>query len=554
MTVNELRTLVDNLHEYIHIPGGIDRLKKMVLHLAVSGQLVPQDASEGTGEELYEKIQDEKTQIANQGRMKQQKILSEITDNEAPFTIPPNWKWVRLGDLYSTTTGLTYKKDQLDIVSASMIRVMRGGNIFEMEYRYKHDDVFISSEYVKDGLFLRKNQLITPAVTSIEHIGKIARIEDNLTDTVVGGFVLTLSPWCWDDNISKYALLYFNTSTHRERCRLITNKSGQAFYNLSREKLLQLPVSLPPLQEQERIVAKVDNIFALIDQLSEVYKSEQNERSKLVASSLAQLAKGEVGANDSLALTHISEIIRTKADAKVLRQTILHLAMSGQLVPQDPSEGTGEELYQQIQAEKAELTTQGKLKKQKTLPEISSEEILFQVPTSWKWVRLAESYDVRDGTHDTPKYTTTGYPLITSKNLSTGKLDFSNVKYISRSDYVAINERSDVKRNDILFAMIGSIGNPVIVDTDTEFSIKNVALFKPYSKEAYSKDWLLNYLLIASEDMKSRSSGAVQSFVSLGFLRSYPIPLPPLAEQKRIVTKTTQLLNLVAQLEAHLEK
>jgi type I restriction enzyme S subunit len=411
MTVNELRTLVDNLHEYIHIPGGIDRLKKMVLHLAVSGQLVPQDASEGTGEELYEKIQDEKTQIANQGRMKQQKILSEITDNEAPFTIPPNWKWVRLGDLYSTTTGLTYKKDQLDIVSASMIRVMRGGNIFEMEYRYKHDDVFISSEYVKDGLFLRKNQLITPAVTSIEHIGKIARIEDNLTDTVVGGFVLTLSPWCWDDNISKYALLYFNTSTHRERCRLITNKSGQAFYNLSREKLLQLPVSLPPLQEQERIVAKVDNIFALIDQLSEVYKSEQNERSKLVASSLAQLAKGEVGANDSLALTHISEIIRTKADAKVLRQTILHLAMSGQLVPQDPSEGTGEELYQQIQAEKAELTTQGKLKKQKTLPEISSEEILFQVPTSWKWVRLAESYDVRDGTHDTPKYTTTGYPL-----------------------------------------------------------------------------------------------------------------------------------------------
>jgi type I restriction enzyme S subunit len=102
--------------------------------------------------------------------------------------------------------------------------------------------------------------------------------------------------------------------------------------------------------------------------------------------------------------------------------------------------------------------------------------------------------------------------------------------------------------------MIGSIGNPVVVNTDTEFSIKNVALFKPYNKEVYSKEWLLNYLQIASEDMKSRSTGAVQSFVSLGFLRSYPVPLPPLAEQKRIVAKTTRLLDLVSELEKQLEK
>ena len=512
MTVSELRTLVDNLDEYIHIPGGIDRLKKMILHLAVSGQLVPQDPSEGTGEALYEQIKSE---------YPAKKVILEISEEDKPFNIPSNWKWVRLPEIYRSQPPVT-KLKTADYLKSGKYPIVDQGQ------RY-------IAGYTNSG---EPNRVSVPVTIFGDHTREIKLID---FDFIVGADgVKILEPILVDSQF-----FYTLIDVFRPQSR----GYGRHFKMLN-DKI----VPLPPLAEQKRIVAKVDSIFALIDQLAEVYKSEQTERSKLVTSSLAQLAKAENDVEDSLALTHLSEIIRTKADAKILRQTILHLAVSGQLVPQDTSEGIGEDLYKQIQAEKAELTRQGKIKKQKTLPEISEDEVPFAIPSSWKWTRLGESYDVRDGTHDTPKYIPTGYPLITSKNLSTGKLDFSNVKYISQSDYMAINERSDVKRNDILFAMIGSIGNPVAVDTDTEFSIKNVALFKPYNKKAYSKDWLLSYLFIASEDMKSRSLGAVQSFVSLGFLRNYPIPLPPLAEQKRIVTKTAQLLDLVSELEKHLEK
>lgn len=161
-------------------------------------------------------------------------------------------------------------------------------------------------------------------------------------------------------------------------------------------------------------------------------------------------------------------------------------------------------------------------------------------------------FDVRDGTHDTPKYTDEGYPLITSKNISSGALSFDTAKFITEEDHRQICERSRVDRGDILFAMIGSIGNPVIVDTDREFSIKNVALFKYFEMADAEPRFLLYYLTLAAESMKAKAAGGVQSFVSLGFLRNYPFPLPPLAEQRRIVAKIDQLMALVDQLETQL--
>ena len=144
-------------------------------------------------------------------------------------------------------------------------------------------------------------------------------------------------------------------------------------------------------------------------------------------------------------------------------------------------------------------------------------------------------YDVRDGTHDTPKYVDVGFPLITSKNLSTGKLSFEDVKFISKSAHERISERSFVEREDILLAMIGSIGNPVIVDTDRQFSIKNVALFKYYDRTVSCPGFLCLFLRNAVADMQKLAAGGLQPFVSLGFLRNYPFALPPLAEQQRIV-------------------
>jgi len=234
---------------------------------------------------------------------------------------------------------------------------------------------------------------------------------------------------------------------------------------------------------------------------------------------------------------------------KKLRELILELAVRGKLVPQDPNDEPASELLKRIAAEKSELVKQGKIKKQKPLPEISEEEKPFELPVGWEWVRLAEAFDVRDGTHDTPKYQISGYPLVTSKNLSSGRLDLSDIKYISEDDYKKINERSFIERGDVLFAMIGSIGNPVVIDIDDEFSIKNVALFKYYKKELSQPYFLKNVLETLSVNLKIASSGGVQPFVSLGALRNTVIAFPPLEEQRRIMMKLSELMSLCGQLE-----
>ncbi len=234
---------------------------------------------------------------------------------------------------------------------------------------------------------------------------------------------------------------------------------------------------------------------------------------------------------------------------KKLRELILSLAMQGKLVSQDPSDQPASELLREIEAEKKRLVKEGKIKQSKPSPEIKSDESPYTLPNSWEWVRLNNVFDVRDGTHDTPKYVDIGYPLITSKNLYTGVLSFEDVKFISEEDYIKINERSRVDIGDILFAMIGSIGNPVIVDCSENFSIKNVALFKFYSTDKPIGRYLHYFLKQAQKSMIANSSGAVQSFVSLGFLRNYLFPLSPLAEQHRIVAKIDELMARCDELE-----
>lgn len=231
--------------------------------------------------------------------------------------------------------------------------------------------------------------------------------------------------------------------------------------------------------------------------------------------------------------------------AQDLKNSILQLAIQGRLVAQDANDEPAEVLYAKIQAEKQKLIKEGKIKKDKPLPPIADDEIPFKIPSTWKWVRLGDSLDVRDGTHDTPKYVDAGIPLVTSKNLYNGVLDLSNVKYISHKDAEKINERSKVDKNDILFAMIGTIGNPVIVDTVPNFCIKNMALIK--NNEFIDVNYIALFLNYVQSDMKQKAQGAVQAFVSLSFIRNFLIPLPPLAEQKRIVAKIEELEPFVKQ-------
>lgn len=228
-----------------------------------------------SAKDLLEKIKAQKTRLIAEGKIKKNttkagasgRALAEITEDEIPFDIPESWCWCRLGELVTNRSGLGYKKENLDVKTKDMIRVLRGGNIFELKYHQKVDDIFIDRSFVKEELLLKRNTLVTPAVTSLEHIGKMGRIEDDYSDMVVGGFVLMIEPFLNEDDFSKYLLYCLSSPWHRDYCKGITHKSGQAFYNLSREKLMEAVIPLPPLAEQKRIVAKIEELLPLCKKL-----------------------------------------------------------------------------------------------------------------------------------------------------------------------------------------------------------------------------------------------------------------------------------------------
>jgi len=182
------------------------------------------------------------------------------------------------------------------------------------------------------------------------------------------------------------------------------------------------------------------------------------------------------------------------------------------------------------------------------------QSVFTQRGAGWVETTLGEAYDVRDGTHDSPKYHATGYPLITSKNLKREGLFFDNVRLISEQDYTKINERSAVHKGDVLFAMIGTIGNPTLVEVEPNFAIKNVALFKNPNGQsgAFLKHYLHSGMVISK--MMSEAKGTTQKFVGLGYLRRFPINLPPFTTQLKLVEELDALSSETQRLAAIYEQ
>ena len=256
-----------------------EQLKKSILQEAIQGRLVPQLEDEGTAHELLEGIKAEKKRLVKEGKLKMYVITDStifrgddnryyeqvgsqvsVIEEDIPFDIPDSWCWMRLGCLVYCETGLAYSKDNLNEKSESMIRVLRGGNIDEGRWSVKDDDVMISSKYVREELLLKRGTFITPSVTSLERMAKTALIETDLYDTVAGGFVLMLKPFFKHDAILGYLNLLFQTTYYKQYCIGITNKSGQAFYNLSRQKLMKCMIPIAPIKEMIRIVTKYESL------------------------------------------------------------------------------------------------------------------------------------------------------------------------------------------------------------------------------------------------------------------------------------------------------
>jgi type I restriction enzyme S subunit len=274
--VAKIEELLPKVEEYGKAQESLDKLneelpeklKKSILQEAIEGRLVPQDPNDEPASVLLDKIRAEKKQLVKEGKLKKKDLeVKPISEDEIPFEIPESWEWTRLGAHISATSGLAYKKDDLAIYSNEYIRVLRGGNIFFGSWSIKDDDVMIGKQFVNEELILKKGMFISPAVTSLEHMGKTALIREDQKNVVAGGFVLMLIPHYNNETYWEYLNILFQSGYYREKCKSITNKSGQAFFNLSRAKLLDLLIPVPPLAEQQRIVAKIEQLMKEIDKL-----------------------------------------------------------------------------------------------------------------------------------------------------------------------------------------------------------------------------------------------------------------------------------------------
>lgn len=235
---------------------------------------------------------------------------------------------------------------------------------------------------------------------------------------------------------------------------------------------------------------------------------------------------------------------------KKLRELILELAVRGKLVPQDPNDEPASELLKRIAAEKAELMKQGKIKKLKPLPEISEDEKPFELPVGWQWEKLGNICSkLTDGSHNPPKDNGSGYPMLSSQNIQNGLIDFNNPsRYVCEDAFIKENGRTLVKKDDILLTIVGSLGRSAVVNDNTKFALqRSVAVLTTGLYSSYLSDYFKS--MTAQLYFIENGKGTAQKGIYLGQLSQMLVPVPSLAEQKRIVYNIQELMSLCDQLE-----
>jgi type I restriction enzyme S subunit len=530
-------TFFANFGHLADAPNGVQKLRELILQLAVQGKLVPQNSIDEPAYALIGKI------LKTNGK--------GLSLGNEPFLLPKSWLWVKFGDISVIERGGSprpikdYMTDEADGLNWIKIGDTDMGGKYISSTKEK---------ICKEGL--KKTRMVYPGdflLTNSMSFGRpyITQIEGCIHD----GWLRIHPPEVLDKDYlynllsSPYVAMFFKGAA-----------AGAVVSNLNTGKVRELPIPLPPLEEQKRIVTKVDQLMALCNELEVRQQKQQQGRVRLNSSALDALLTARepdefadhwqrITTNFDLLYDHPETIAK-------LRAAILQLAVQGKLVPQDPNDEPASVLLGRIQTEKEALIKEGALKISKNPSKLNADENLFLYKTSHLPVRLLDvCLVVTDGDHQPPPKTESGIPFLVIGNVRSGQVDFTGSRFVSSEYFNNLDPIRVPKKGDILYTVVGSYGIPVAVSTDDEFCVqRHIAIIKP---STLIDPNYLRYSLSsesAFDQATACATGIAQKTVPLSGLRNIWITLPPFEEQKRIVTKVDQLMALCDELETKLNQ
>lgn len=484
-----------------------DDLRAAILQAAMQGKLTGQLSEDGNAEDLLEEIKAEKEKLISVGKIKKQKPLAPIIDDEIPFSIPKNWKWVRMDSIFNIHSSIRIHQSDW---KTSGVPFFRGRELVKLARDGDVDpEIFITKELYEEnkrkGGVPQKDDILVSAVGTI---GKVYIVKADKPFYYKDAYVL-----CFD-NIGNMTPRFIKYAIEAPCINdvIMRGSMGTTVAQLTIDKAKNLLLPLPPLAEQKRIVEKIDELMARVADLEQL------------ADALASLKK---------------------AFPDDIKASLLQAAMQGKLTKQLPEDGNAEDLLEEIKAEKEKLIAEGKIKKRKSLAPITDDEIPFSIPDNWKWVRLRDiCTKIADGDHNPPKGLTheSEYLMLSSQNINNDTLvNMSRVRYLDKNTFEKVNERTNLQKEDILFTSVGSLGRSCIFREDINacfqrsVSVLTTLVYNEYLKLFLDSPFIQNKVY-------KEATGTAQKGFYLNQLEKCPIAIPPLAEQRRIVERLNTLM------------
>ncbi|WP_019340360.1 restriction endonuclease subunit S [Stutzerimonas stutzeri] len=538
--------LTDNLPLLAGAPNGIKKLRELILELAVRGKLVPQDPNDEPASELLKRIAQEKARLVVDGSTKKQKQLPGIAQDETPFDVPAGWCWVRMGAVGETNIGLTYSPSDVGDIG---IPVLRSSNV--QKGQVDLSDLVRVDLLVKESALVQEGDLLICARNGSKAlVGKTAMIS-NLTEPMAFGAFMAI----FRSRLNPYLLRFINSPLFR---KVIDDVNTTTINQITQNNLRTTLLPLPPLAEQHRLVAKIDELMALCDRLEAQQADAESAHAQLVQALLGSLTQA-VDAEDFAAswqrlAEHFHTLFTTESSIDALKQTLLQLAVMGKLVPQDPSDEPASELLKRVAEKKARLISEEGLRTT-AREDVPEAEYYFTLHAGWASYRLGNIARFIDYRGRTPTKTPSGVPLITAKNVRPGFISREPQEFIADTDYLSWMTRGFPRVGDMLFTTEAPMGNVAIIDIPDQFALaQRVICFQLHELEIgpFLK------LVMMSSGFQAQLSDAATGMTATGIkssrLKEIPVPVPPLPEQHRIVAKVDQLMALCDQLKTRLNQ